>query len=422
MAVRKLTETGIAKISPPASGRLDIADAVTTGLALRVMPSGVKSWCFIYRFGGIQRRMTIGRYPDIDLVKARQIVRKGKEDIALGNDPYTMREQKIITQINKAEAGITIKELSADFLELYAKKYHRRWKDTERWFEKHILPAFGDTPVKELRRRDVIRLIDEIKAAKRPSAANHVLANLRKMYNWAIERDIVEFNPCSHISKPVPIKERERVFTKTEIKSFWKACNEIGYPYGPLCQILLLTGQRCNEIATIKKSYIDFNEKVIRIPAENVKAKRTQDVPLSDFVLSILKSMPEFKGPYIFTTCHGKKPVAGFAKMKHKFKKIFKAEDWRYHDLRRCAATGMAELDSALHTISRVLNHAEGGVTKIYARYSYLSQKRRALDLWAQHVWDIINDQKTANVVHLGKHSAAKNQEERECEKTGKHA
>jgi len=403
MTVRKLTEAGIAKLKPPSSGRLDIADTVTTGLALRVMSSGVKSWCFIYRFGGKQRRMTIGRYPDIDLMKARQIVRSGKENLALGNDPFTMREEKIFAQINKAEQGITIKELSEEFIELYAKKYHRRWKDTERWFEKHILPALGDKPVREVRRRDVIRLIDQLKAAKRPSAANHVLANLRKMYNWSIERDIAEFNPCSHISKPVPIKERERVFTKAEIKSFWEACNEIGYPYGQLCQILLLTGQRCNEIATIKKSYIDFDEKVIRIPAENVKAKRTQDVPLSDFTLNILKSLPGFKGPYVFTTCHGKKSVAGFGKMKHTFKKHFKAENWRYHDLRRCAATNMAELGVPLHTISRVLNHAEGGVTKIYARHSYLPEKRQALNLWAQHVWDIVHGErnKDNNVVRI---------------------
>ena len=419
MAVKKLTDTGIAKITPPASGRLDIADSVTTGLVLRVTSSGVKTWCFVYRFGNQQRRMTLGRYPDIDLVKARKMVRQGKEDIALGNDPYTMREEKIIAQMNIAEAGITISDIYKDFLELYVKENHKRVRETEGWFDNHIIPALGDKPAKEVSRKDVIRLIDELKASKRPSAANHVLSHLRKMYSWAVERDIVEFNPCTNISKPVPIKERERVFTRDELQSFWEACNAVGFPYGPLCQILLLTGQRCNEIATIKKSYISYDEKIIRLPAENVKAGRTQDIPLSDLALSILKAMPEFKGPYIFTTCHGKKPVAGFARMKHKFKKHFKAELWRYHDLRRCAATGMAELSIPLHTISRVLGHAEGGVTKIYARHSYLPEKRRALDLWADHLRDIVQAQKVGNVVHLGKTSEEKDQQETNSEKSG---
>lgn len=420
MSIRKLTETGVAKIKPPTSGRLDIADAVVTGLALRVTPSGVKSWCFIYRFGGTQRRMTIGRYPEIDLMKARQIVRKGKEDIALGDDPYSMREEKIIAQINKAEEEMTVQDLFEDFFELYAEKYHKRPKDTKRWFERHILPALGDKAVKEVKRKDVIKLIDGLKAAKKPSAANHVLANLRKMYNWSIERDIAEFNPCSHISKPVPIKERERVFTRQEIKQFWEACNEIGYPYGPLCQILLLTGQRCNEIAKIKKNYIDFEEKIIRLPAENVKAGRTQDIPLSDLAVSVLKSLPQFKGPFIFTTCHGKKAVAGFGKTKGKLKKHFKADDWRYHDLRRCAATGMAELGVPLHTISRVLGHAEGGVTKIYARHSYLPEKRKALDLWAGHVWNIVhkNDQPD-NVISIRGRDDEKEETEQNLQAAG---
>ncbi len=403
MSIRKLTETGVAKIKPPTSGRLDIADAVVTGLALRVTPSGVKSWCFIYRLGGKQRRMTIGRYPDIDLMKARQIVRKGKEDIALGSDPFKMREEKIFAQINKAEEEMTVQHLFEDFFELYAKKYHKRPKDTKRWFERHIIPALGKMPIKEVRRRDVIKLIDEIKASKRPSGANHVLAQLRKMFNWGIERDLLESNVCTHISKPHPIQGRERVFTRQEIKEFWNACDALDYPYGQLCKVLLLTGQRCNEIAKIKKNYIDFEEKIIRLPAENVKAGRTQDIPLSDFAISILKSMPQFKGPFIFTTTHGKKAVAGFGKTKSKIKKHFKAEDWRYHDLRRCCATGMAELGVPLHTISRVLGHAEGGITKIYARHSYLPEKRRALDLWSTHVWNILHkDNQPDNVVFMG--------------------
>ncbi len=402
MAVRRLTETGVAKIKPPETGRLDVADAIMTGLVLRVMASGVKSWCFVYRFGGKQRRMTIGRYPDIDLAHARRIVKRYKEDLAMGLDPYTLREEKIIAQLEQGETGATVEDIYHEFLEKHAKK-NRRWKETQHVFTAYILPAMGDKVASTIKRKDVIDLLDERKISKGPSSANKTLVALRKMYNWAIERGELEVNPCSNIRKPVVIPERERVLNRQEIKAFWRACNQLGYPYGPLCQLLLLTGQRRSEIATLKKEYIHFDEKLLRIPAENVKAKRGQDVPLSDLAISILKSLPQFKGPYVFTTCFGKKPVDGFGKAKTKFKGLFDAPEWRYHDLRRTCGTGLAELGVALHTISRVLNHAEGGVTKIYARYSYLNEKRDALNLWSDHVWKIVHDSddENANVVPL---------------------
>lgn len=398
MAVKRLTETGVAKVSPPEKGRLDIADAVMTGLALRVTASGIKSWCFVYRFGGKQRRMTLGRYPDIDVAQARRIVKRYKQDLATGADPYTLREEKIIAQIQKGEVGITVEEYYHEFLEKHAKK-NRRWQETQQVFTAYILPAIGDKVASTVKRKDVIDLLDERKKSKGPSSANRTLVALRKMYNWAIERGELEVNPCSNIRKPVPIQERERVLSNKEIRDFWKACDEIGYPYGPLCQLLLLTGQRRSEISTMRKDYYDRDEKVIRIPAENVKAKRNNDVPLSDLAVGIIESLPRFKGPFMFTTCHGKKPVDGFGKLKTRFDELFEAPEWRLHDLRRTAATNMAQLGIPLHTISRVLNHAEGGVTKIYARYSYLPEKRQALNKWAEHLQGILKAKNEQNEV-----------------------
>lgn len=391
MAVKRLTENGISKILPPATGRIDVTDSVTQGLNLRVTSTGVKTWCFAYRYGGKQIRMTLGRYPDIGLTQARNIVKESRADIALGYNPITLRNEKIAQDLEKEQESIKLSEIAREFIEKHAKPNTKRWKDTQRFFDNHILPALGNKPAREIRRRDVIQLLDILKNSSRPSAANHVLIALRKMYNWAIERDELEFNPCNNIKKPIPIKERERVLTKAEIQAFWSACNKIGYPFGPLCQILLLTGQRCNEIATLKWSYVDEAEKIIRIPAENIKAGRGHDIPISDAVLDILRALPRFTGPYIFTTTHGLKPVSGFSKTKKHIEQHFHPkENWRFHDLRRTCATNLAELGVPLHTISRILNHAEGGVTKIYARHSYLNEKREALDLWAEGVGKII--------------------------------
>ena len=398
MPVKRLTETAIAKITPPTKGRKDITDSVMQGLNIRVSSTGVKSWCHAYRYGGKQIRMTFGRWPDILLVQARQIVKEHKVELAMGNNPVALRDEKIIAELNQEQENRTIADFSAEFIEKYVTPHHKRPKDTIRFIENHILPAFGHKAARDITRKDVIKLLEQIKSSSKPSAANHVLVILRRMYNWAIEQDELEVNPCLNIKKPVPIKERERVLSKNEIKGFLLACNEIGYPYGQLCQLLLLTGQRCNEIARLKWEYIDFEERVIRIPAENTKAKRGHDVPLSDLAIHILRTIPRFTGPNIFTSGNGIKPVNGFSKTKKRFEDYFNPrENWRFHDLRRTAATNMAELGVPLHTISRVLNHAEGGVTRIYARHSYLNEKREALNLWADTVENIVGDKDSQN-------------------------
>lgn len=402
MAVKRLTETGVARINPE-SGRHEIADELVTGLTLRVSTSGVKSWYFIYRLGGKQRRMLLGHYPDISLRQARDIVRQGKEQMAYGNDPYSLRQKKIMEQIRKEEDGLTIEKLSADFIERYAKPKNRTWKGTQQLIENHILPAFGGKTAKDLRRKEIIELLDKLAASDAPSAANHVLATLRKIYNWAIERDMLEFNPCSNIKRPVTIQERERVLTREEIRHLWETAEKIGYPYGPVLQLLLLTGQRRGEIATLRWSYIDLDKQVIHLPPENVKANRGHDIPLSEMAVKILESLPRFDGPYVFSMTHGVKAIAGFGKTKPTIDKVFGVDDWRIHDLRRTAATGMAELGVPLPTISRILNHSEGGVTRLYARYSFLNEKRQALNLWAQHIHAIMHGDggKKSNVVKL---------------------
>lgn len=406
MPKKHLTETGVAKLKPLTKGRLDLVDEISRGLVLRTTTTGVKSWCFVYRYGGIQRRMTFGRYPDISLKEARILVKEFRALLAIGIDPYQQRQEAIAKQIIKEQDDISVTDLIKKYIELYAKLNTRRWKATEGFFNNHVIPALGKKKAKDITRRDVVGLLDLIKATDKPTAANHVLSAMKGMYSWAVERDEVQFNPCSGIKKPVPTVERERVLNKQEINGFWEACNQLQYPFGPLCQLLLLTGQRCNEIATLKWSFIDLNEKIIRIPAENIKAGRGHDVPLSDLALNILKTLPHFTGPYIFSTTCGQKPVSGFSKTKKRILEYFNPqENWRFHDLRRTAATNMAELGVPLHTISRVLNHAEGGVTKIYARHSYLSEKRDALNLWTDTVADIVgdNNNQNGNVVPIKK-------------------
>ncbi len=393
---KRITEAMLERMKIPAGmSRLDIRDTVANGLVVRKTKNKT-SYCFAYRYGGKQKRITLkGGWPVVPLTEAREIVYGYSRMLARNIDPKAHIEEQLRLQMQEEERKMTVEELAEQFIEKYAKLHHKRWKHTEQVINKYICPAFGNNPACDLveRRKDIIRLLDTLKASPHPTTANHAKSVLSKMYSWAHERSVVEYNPCQGIRKPVKVSERERVLSQKEIKQFWHACNQLGYPYGPLCQLLLLTGQRRNEISTLQRRFIHFDEKVLRIPAKNIKVKHGQEVPLSDLAISILKGLPRFMGPYIFTTCFGEKAVNGFGKTKNKFAGRFDPDErWCYHDLRRTCATGMAQIGVPLHTISRVLNHAESGVTKIYARYSYFNEKREALNLWADHVWNIVSD------------------------------
>lgn len=407
MAPKYFTELSLQKIQlPPAGERVEFRDSLVTGLVLRVTHLGSKTWCLVYRrFDGKQQRMNLGHYPIVSLQQARTLAKDALFELAQGNDPAQMREKKIEEKIRAQNDLLTLEELSKSFIERHCKPNTRRWKATEQVFRNHINPEIGKLSAKDITRKDVNRLLDKLKETKRPHAANHTLIALRKMFNWAIERDELLYNPCIGVRKPVPTKERERVLMKDEIIEFWRTCEKVQYPYGPLCQLLLLTGQRRSEIANLKWDEIDFEGKVIRLGPEKTKAKRGHEIPLSDFAISIFQSIPHHTGPFVFTSTGGKRPVNGFGKVKTDFEKHFKSSNWRFHDLRRTAATGMAEMGVPPTTISRVLNHAEGGVTKIYNRHSYLSEKRQALNLWAQYVWSIlhIEQDSPSNVVSLNR-------------------
>ena len=138
---------------------------------------------------------------------------------------------------------------------------------------------------------------------------------------------------------------------------------------------------------------LDLDAKVWTLPAERVKSGRSHQVPLSPLALDILHGLPRFSGPYVFTTTSGERPVSGFSKTKRRLNGFVGVADWRMHDLRRTAASGMAKLGTPVNVLSKVLNHvsagAHGGVTAIYNRYAYEDEKRQALDAWAGFVTEL---------------------------------
>lgn len=148
------------------------------------------------------------------------------------------------------------------------------------------------------------------------------------MFNWAVEVDEIEYNPLSKMKKPLRTNRRDRYFNDQECKDFWLACSMVGYPYGELCQLLLLLGQRRSQISKLEWSHLDLDEKLIRFPAENMKSKKNHEIPLPDMAVDIIQKLPRFKnGKYVFSTSHGARPVDGFGKVKSWIEEYFQAKN-----------------------------------------------------------------------------------------------
>ncbi len=408
MPTIKLTQAAVDRLAPPKTGRVEYFDSHLPGFGLRVSDSGAKSWVVLYRIGtpARLRRFTIGTlaiHPKVD--QARDQARAILQGVARGIDPAEVKAAE------PARAVDTIRTVAAQFIDRYARPKNRSWEGTQSILDRQIVSRWGEREAASITRRDMLDLLDELVDKGNPIAANRALAAARKMFNWAVERDILETSPAANVKAPGKETERDRVLSDEEVTKLWKAAEKTGGIPGGFFKTLILTAQRRDEVATMRWADLDLEAKVWTIPREDTKGDRAHEVPLSPPTIEVLTALPR-TGEYVFSRIRPRKvsveektkpkhrPVSGYSKMKATIAKAAGFNDWRIHDFRRTAGTGMARAGIAVSTISRVLNHKEGGVTKIYNRYSYLDEKRHALETWARKVESLIQPQ-ASNVVEL---------------------
>lgn len=375
-----------------AQSRREISDDLTRGLYLVVQPSGSKSWAVRYRVGGKPVKETIGAYPAVSLADAREEARQRVAMVGKGVDPRAEREAK--RQAEAEAKANTVAAVASDFIRLYCQRRNRSWREQEAILRRHVLPRLGDLSIDAVRRRDVARVLDEL--GHMPQAARVTLAALRKMFNWAIERGIVEANPCTVI-KAAPIRRRDRVLSDDELQRVWHAADTAGYPFGGYVKMLILTGCRRGEIAGLRWSDIDGD--VFTIAAENYKTGRPHVVPLSRLALEVLASVPQIEGVSHVFAGRGDVAMSGFSKRKAALVAAA-GVDFDLHDLRRTLRTGLSRLRVPFEVAERCLGHTPAGVSAHYDMHAYLAEKRDALEAWARHVEGLIRPT-TANVVNL---------------------
>jgi integrase len=415
------TAKSVEAIKPDPSKRLEIPDGGLTGLYLIVQPSGVKSWAIRY---GKMPKITIGSYPATTLAMAREEAQPLLRAIAEGRNPAA--EKKAAKAVEASGVNL-VENVLDNFVKRHVKKKNRDSTagDVEGYIRREIKPLWKGKQIQSIKRRDIVELLDALVDRGVPTRANRVHALLRKFFNWTLERGILEANPFGSIKAPSPENSRDRVLSDSEIRLMWLAADEIGWPFGPMVKMLLLTAARREEVAAAPwaEFSVDGKEPTWLIPRERAKNRKEQSVPLSPAAVAILAALPRIVGKagLVFTTT-GETSISGFSRGKARLDRAMlaiarkEAEErgddpdavsiptWVVHDLRRTAASTMARLGVPPHVVEAILGHKSDvikGVAAIYNRHDYDAEKRAALIRWAAHVEALIAEKPGAAIIPL---------------------
>jgi len=450
MPAKVLTDAAVARLKP-GSKRREIPDARAAGLYLVIHPSGARSWALRFRRpDGRNAKLTLGAHcysgqelrgtpvlgQPLTLAAARllaaDIHRQRKMDIdVVGEHAAAKRRRRV--EREQADAS-TFGVLARQFVEEHARPKVRRWREVayilglryplddgdgepteardglaERWADKPVTAIDAHLvymTIDEARRRGVPGIKPRTKGLS-DARGRKTARVLSKFFAWLLQHRRIATNPCIGVYCPPPSASRERTLSADEVRWFWKGCDAVGAPFGPMCKLLLLCGVRREEARAMSRAEISADGMLWSIPSARTKNRKPHSVPLSPTVREIIGAMPRIEGEAGFVfTIDGRRPIAGIAKCKERFDAamlaLARAErgegaaipPWRLHDLRRTFVTGLIELGVAPHVVEAAVNHisgVKGSVAGVYNRSELLPERRTALERWAAHIEGLVS-------------------------------
>ena len=394
----RLTEQSIRKLPAPPRGNKIHYDNLVKGLGLRVTAADRRAFVLNYRTNGRERRFTIGSWPEWSATAARERAKELRQDIDRGDDPLAERVQR--------RTDLTFGELVDEYLKIEAAK-QKGESEYKRLLKRDALPEWRNIRAADIKRRDVIALV-EAKAKTAPIVANRLLELIRRVYNFAIRRDIVEANPCALVKKPGQEHAKDRVLSHQEIRSLWASLDGPWFTAQTKAalRLILVTAQRPGEVVSMRWEDLDLENGWWTIPSERAKNTLAHRVPLNQTAREILQSLPPV-AKWVFPSTKKDQhmdrnglAVAVWRARKRKTAPLT-VLDFSPHDLRRSAASHMASAGVERFVIGRLLNHVEPGVTKVYDRHSYDAEKRRAAKTWEKRLRGILGQSRPAEVVEI---------------------
>ncbi|MBO9168337.1 integrase arm-type DNA-binding domain-containing protein [Rhizobium sp. L245/93] len=437
MTSKSLTDATVKNAKAKAS-RYELADG-GTGLYLVVQTSGFKSWAYRYAFAKKSYKLKIGIYPTFSLKQAREKateygrMRENNLDPAL---ELTRREEEA-KKTDEARLARQLDKLWDRYQAHSASKNDPRFlKEKERMWRRELQPVFGARPADEITSLEITTFVTSIADRGSVTWARRVLSMAGSFFTYLVQCGLMPSNPAKGVPLPGMEISRERALNADEVRLFWKACTEIGYPFGDMGKMLLMTATRLRETAEAVRKEFPASSTELGwrwiIPKERTKNGKALTLPLPEQVVKLIKALPVYYAPskdgatvkpsqFLFTT-KGDSAVSGFSRAKgvisRRMYEIAKKEaeergedadavemiaEWRFHDLRRTAATFMASLGHQPHVVEAILNHQEElkGVALIYNQYSFATEKVAALKDWADHLDRIVTGEKFDNVVSM---------------------
>jgi integrase len=416
-----LTDRRIAALKPDKSGkRPELRDAVVPGLVVRVSPGGRRTFMLHRRFPGSDNpvRRSIGEVGALTLEQARKIARDWHEQIRRGVDPANEAKQRA-EEVRRAALAARERDehrfanVAAEYLARRVTGRQRQARPVERIVRGTLIPAWGDKPVGEITRRDVIRLIEQINDRGAPVMAAAAFSQARTLFHWAEHRGAyhLDRSPCDGIRVTELVSRRkamrQRVLSDDELRAVWAATGRMSYPWQPMLRLLLLTGMRKNEAAGLRWSEVDLERGAVTVPPERYKTGQTFVLPLSAEAATLLRELPRFKrGDCVFSFTFGETPALSVHAAKARLDALLRDDGadvapWVVHDLRRTVRTRLAALRIQDHVAEACLGHSRKGIQAVYDRHGYDDEKREALQAWASLLCSIVEPCDDDKVVRL---------------------
>ena len=417
----KFTDQFVRHIKSSSGERLEYLDTLVPQLMLRVNRRG-NNWALLARYPGYTHptRRALGPVfagdksrlgaPDpeiydrhgaaLSLAEAREKARRWLILISRGIDPGAARQQAADAALAaeaeaKRAAASTFEAVGREWLKRHASQL-KHWKEAKSIVENDFIKRWGERPIASITMSEAARAIRAV-AERGKYQAHAAYGYLRQVFNFAIGSGEfgLDRSPLEHL-KPVHLigskVPRNQILKPDELRAVWLAATALGYPWGSIVQLLMLTAQRLREIADLAWHEVAFDEQLITIPAERMKGNAPHELPLAPSALKLIKALPHPDGArFLFSFNGGRNSVSGFAKVKVRLDKASGVENWVLHELRRSVRSQFSALAGHEdHVREAVLDHRASGMRRVYDLHLYRDEKRALLTAWEARLRSIV--------------------------------
>lgn len=418
MATARITKTSVEALQPRERDDF-LWDDKLAGFGAKVTPAGRRVYIYQYRMGGRGakvRRYTIGKHGPVTAEQARVEASKLTLMVSQGIDPQRAKAER-----RRQEVDLAFNAYAERFRDERLKvKWRASWEDADRTLQRYGTAVLGSKPLPEITRSDIADVLRPLR--KLPATEKKVFAILRHLFRWAVNEGDLKASPMAGMEGPEGAEPRKRVLKDWELALVWRASASLGYPFGPLVRLLILTGARREEVAALPWSELSKKDAMWSLPSDRAKNGRATEIPLSHLAIAEIESLRDKRDTrddswprkgLLFTTT-GTTPVSGHSKAKKRLDALVAKlnekepldERWTFHDLRRTLATGMQRLGVRFEVTEAILNHvgqSRSGVAGVYQQHEWADERRAALEAWALHIEGLFTEKNKTNVVSLDK-------------------